>query len=267
LDISPRIFAIDWSGALKGPRKKIWLAEVVGGRLLRLECGRDRSETIGHVIAESKKTPEMIVGLDFAFSSPEWFVKSKDCGTIHEFWKLAAEQGESWMKEWPFWSKCKPERKPENEYRLCEEALLKNAAKPSSIFKLVGPSQVGRGSIRGLPWLLQLHQSGFSIWPFDSPGWLRAVEIYPRLFTPRIVKSDPEARRAFVQKYRGRCSNGLFSQITRDVSNSDDAFDALVSAFAMTEQLQALCSLTQSLDPQTNLEGAIWPPEERRCSA
>jgi hypothetical protein len=261
LPASPRVFAIDWSGALKGSRKKIWLAEVSGGRLVRLESGRDRSGVICQIIAESKKTPEMIVGLDFAFSAPEWFVKFKNCSTIHEFWGLAREHGETWMKEWPFWSKYRPERKPDSEFRRCEEVLLQTAAKPSSIFKLVGPSQVGRGSVRGMPCLLQLHQNGFSIWPFDLPGWPRTIEIYPRLFTPGIVKSDPEARRSFVQRYRERCSSELFDQVAKNVSDSDDAFDALASAFAMSERIPELCSLTQSTDPQTNLEGAIWPQE------
>jgi hypothetical protein len=203
LDASPRVFAIDWSGALKGSRKKIWLAEVSGDRLVCLQSGRDRTEVISYVVEESKKTPNMIVGLDFAFSCPELFVRSKKCRTVHEFWSLAKEHGEEWMNARPFWSKCKPELQPDGEYRRCEEALL---SKPSSVFKLVGPAQVGRGSIRGMPYLLQLHQSGFSIWPFDSPGWPRAIEIYPRLFTPGIVKSNPDCRCEFLEKFRDRCS-------------------------------------------------------------
>lgn len=193
----------------------------------------------------------MIVGLDFAFSCPEWFVRSKNCRTIHEFWSLVGEQGERWLSAWPFWSKCKPERQPDKEYRRCEEALFR---KPSSVFKLVGAAQVGRGSIRGMPYLLQLHQSGFSIWPFDLPGWPRAIEIYPRLFTVGIVKSDRDNRCRFLEKFRGQCS----ASDLRHAENSDDAFDALVSAFAMSEHLEGLCSLTQSPNSLTKIEGAIW---------
>lgn len=250
MDVSPRILAIDWSGALRGSRKKIWLAEVSGNSLVRLESGRDRGEIIHNLIEESKNTPEMIVGLDFAFSCPEWFVRQKNCGTVHEFWDLAREQGETWMTEWPFWSKRRPERSPDTEYRQCESPL----GNPSSVFKLVGPGQVGRGSIRGMPYLLQMHQSGFSIWPFDAPGWPRAIEIYPRLFTPGIVKSDRDSRCKFLEKFRGRCSAGNL----KHAEDSDDAFDALVSALAMSEHLDKLCSLTQSPSPQTKIEGAIW---------
>ena len=201
MDASPRILAIDWSGALRSSRKKIWLAEVSGDRLVRLQCGRDRSEIIHHVIEHSKKTPQMIVGLDFAFSCPEWFVRRKNCRTVHEFWNLAQEQGEKWMTEWPFWSKRKPERPPPIEYRQCESAL----GNPSSVFKLVGPAQVGRGSIRGMPHLRQLRQSGFCIWPFDPPGWPRVIEIYPRLFARGIVKSDRGSRCKFLEKFGGLC--------------------------------------------------------------
>ncbi len=37
-----RVIAIDWSGALKAVAKKVWLAEVAEGRLVRLEDGRSR---------------------------------------------------------------------------------------------------------------------------------------------------------------------------------------------------------------------------------
>ncbi len=257
MDVIPRILAVDWSGALKGARK-IWLAEVSGERLVCLRRGLDRSEITNYLIAESKKTPEMIVGLDFAFSCPGWYVRSKSCQTIHEFWKLAGEQGEWWMKALPFWSKCKPEGKPEAEYRRCEDALQR---KPSSVFKLVGPAQVGRRSIRGMPHLLRLHQSGFSVWPFDPPRWPRAIEIYPRLFSPGIVKSDRESRRKFLAKFRDRCSG---AEMMRCAEDSDDAFDALISAFAMSEHSEELSSLTQASDAQTRIEGAIWFPIANR---
>jgi hypothetical protein len=250
LDVGPRVFAIDWSGALKGSRKKIWLAEVSGDRLVCLQPGRDRTDVINYVVEESKKTPKMIVGLDFAFSCPEWFVKSKNCCTIHDFWSLAKEQGEEWMNNLPFWSKGKPEQQPDREYRQCELVL----GTPSSVFKLVGPAQVGRGSIRGMPFLLQLHRSGFSIWPFDLPGWPRAIEIYPRLFTVGVVKSDHDNRCRFLEKFKSQCSTSDL----KHAENSDDAFDALASAFAMSQRLDEICSLTQSTNSQTKIEGAIW---------
>lgn len=250
MDARPRIFAIDWSGALKGSRKKIWLAEVSGDRLACLQSGHDRAEVISYVIGESKKSPKIIVGLDFAFSCPEWFVKSKNCRTVHDFWRLAEKQGEKWMNDLPFWSKGKPEKRPEREYRQCELAL----GTPSSVFKLVGPAQVGPGSIRGMRYLLQLRQSGFSVWPFDLPEWPKVIEIYPRLFTRGTVKSNCESRCKFLSQFAGRCS----SVDLEKAQKSDDAFDALVSAFAMGDRYKEFALLAKSTNPQTLIEGQIW---------
>jgi hypothetical protein len=102
--------------------------------LVYLESGRDRTEVIRYVIEESKKAPKIIVGLDFAFSCPEWFVKSKNCHTIYDFWRLAEKQGEEWMNASPFWSTGKPEQ-ADKEYRQCELVL----ASPSSVFKSLVP--------------------------------------------------------------------------------------------------------------------------------
>ena len=70
----PRILAVDWSGARTGEARAIWLAEVMGGRLIRLECGRSREEVVAHLLEEAERDPELVVGLDFAFSLPEWFL-------------------------------------------------------------------------------------------------------------------------------------------------------------------------------------------------
>jgi catechol 2,3-dioxygenase-like lactoylglutathione lyase family enzyme len=62
-------------------------------------------------------------------------------------------------------------------------------------FQIGGAGAVGTGSLRGMQHLADLAHAGFSIWPFDRPGWPLAVEIYPRLFTPGVVKSRHRARR------------------------------------------------------------------------
>ncbi len=47
-----RVIAIDWSGALKGAAKKVWLAEVVEGRLVRVEDGRSREQVADYLISD-----------------------------------------------------------------------------------------------------------------------------------------------------------------------------------------------------------------------
>ena len=56
-----RVIAIDWSGAKVGATKKIWLAEATaGGKLLRLETGRDRDAIAAHLIDEAHRGEPMV---------------------------------------------------------------------------------------------------------------------------------------------------------------------------------------------------------------
>ena len=63
-------------------RRKIWLAEVIRGELVRLENGRNREEIARLLIEEAMKDRRFVVGLDFAFSFPMWFCE-----------KLGAKEG------------------------------------------------------------------------------------------------------------------------------------------------------------------------------
>jgi hypothetical protein len=64
------IFAVDWSGAVQHAGRKIWLAEAKDGRLLYLANGRDRQQLAQHLTTLAVANPDLIVGLDFAFSCP-----------------------------------------------------------------------------------------------------------------------------------------------------------------------------------------------------
>src|SRR3954447_19986300 len=102
-----RVVAIDWSGAQTGAEKKIWLAEVVGGRLEVLSCGRNRDAIAEHLIEESIRDAEMIVGFDFAFSMPQWFLRERDVASVRSLWERVARDGEAWLGrcEPPFWGR------------------------------------------------------------------------------------------------------------------------------------------------------------------
>ena len=69
-----RIVAVDWSGRVAGERQAIWLAEVVDGALARLESGRTREEIAAHLVELAGEDAELVVGLDFAFSLPRWYL-------------------------------------------------------------------------------------------------------------------------------------------------------------------------------------------------
>src|SRR5712691_4578800 len=77
--------AIDGSGAAKGAGKRICLAEVVGDDLFRLETGWTTDRLTSSLIYRAEDDPSIVVGLDFAFSFPVWFVQELGA-TIESVW-------------------------------------------------------------------------------------------------------------------------------------------------------------------------------------
>ena len=64
---------------------------------------------------------------------------------------------------------------------------------PHPVFKCVGAANVGTGSLAGMRLLHRLSGQA-AIWPFDQPGRLTVVEIFPRLYFMR-TGADPRAWR------------------------------------------------------------------------
>ena len=176
-----RILAIDWSGRRTNAGAAIWLAEAADGKLVRIEGGRDRREVIDDVLEEARRDPHLVVGLDFAFSVPAWFARSKGAGEARAVWRLVEQRGEDWLRDPqpPFWRTRQPEV-AEPVFRRTELAVAGQGIRPKSVFQLVGAGNVGTGSLRGMPFLLELSES-FTIWPFDVPRLPLVVEVYPRL--------------------------------------------------------------------------------------
>ena len=168
-----RHIAIDWSGAKQGARSKIWLAEVRDGRLVRLECGRSREEIVHELVTEAERDPGLVVGLDFAFSVPQWFFRQRGLRRVEDLWGLVAEESEAWLAdcEPPFWGR--PGRKkpelPEHFRRTEMESPRVGGSAPKSVFQIGGAGAVGTGSLRGLPCLGALHAADFAVWPFHEP--------------------------------------------------------------------------------------------------
>jgi hypothetical protein len=218
----PRILAVDWSGALTGEHRAIWLAEAVGGRLVRLEGGRTREQLVAHLLEEAERDPELVVGLDFAFSLPEWFLRARGIADVSNAWDLVSREAEEWLRDPqpPFWRTRKP---PEPvAFRRTE---LECGGAPKSVFQLVGAGQVGTGSLRGMPFLPRLRER-FSIWPFDEPRLPLLVEIYPRLYAKDGAYPNEHAR------------------------------DAAAAALAMSRWAGDWRRLPR--DPEYALEGRIW---------
>lgn len=258
-----RVIAVDWSGARKGARHRIWLAEVQDGTLLRLEEGRSREEIVEHLIEEAKRDPALVVGLDFAFSFPAWFLKHHGAGDVRALWALVEREGEDWLARCPvpFWGRPGRSRPGEDvlpeQWRQTErEVPTTGSSRPKSVFQIGGAGAVGTGSIRGMPALKRLVEAGFSVWPFDPATPPAIVEIYPRVLTGEVVKSDPAVRDAYLLERYPNLSEVL--RVT--AASSDDAFDAAVSALVMWECVEALVALPRSENRTVRREGRIWFP-------
>jgi hypothetical protein len=262
----PRVIAIDWSGRRGAEqRQALWLAEAVDGELVRLEGGRTRVELVQLLIALVDHDPNVIVGLDFTFSLPAWYLRDRGL-TAHELWAaLAAETLTPtmrrlglapWMKapEPPFWTTGEAHAllAPEQEFRHTEQDVRVPGSQPKSVFQLVGGGQVGRGSLYGMQVLHQLTAAGFQIWPFDTPALPLVVEIFPRVLTGPVRKNSQRERERYLEavpmppELRGRAAT------------SEDAFDAAISVLVMAARLDELRALPDASDYA--LEGKIWQP-------
>ena len=140
--------------------------------------------------------------------------------------------------------------------RRAEKAISVGGISPKSVFQIGGAGAVGTGSVRGMPYLPQLRQAGFSIWPFDPASPWTVLEIYPRLMTGPVRKSNLEQRTLYLNA--GPWS--LPPAHAASIIGSEDAFDAGISALVMHDNLADLALLRPTTDPVTLLEGDVWRP-------
>ena len=294
-----RLVAVDWSGD-KGPgqRKKIWAGvwtrggrgRVEGGTVT-LETGRTRAELTDWLIGMARDTPRMVVSIDCCFSYPAWFLREHGCATVFDFWRhVASGEGERWLcdgteaRDERFWGK--PHKRPvqfsgegyasmmratdwENKVEFgggdAARAALMKGIQPKSPFQIGGSGSVGTGSLRAMEWLERLHEAGFRVWPFEDAdaGRPLLVELYTRLLTGPVAKSNEAARRAYLKR-RGEEEPGLYGALPRAVlagaRASEDGFDALVCCMEMVRRQAEFAGLHRTEDPRLRLEGITWRP-------
>ena len=239
-----RFAAVDWSGRAVGDHRHIWTAVVDEGRLA-LDGGRDRRQVGDRLVELALADPGLVVGLDFGFSLPLWFLSARG---LQSGLEVPSELAESWLRDCPppFWGRRGRRRGPEPQFRLTE--LAARAAK--SVFQLAGAGSVGTGSLRGFPLLRRLRAEGFALWPFDRPRLPLALEIFPRLLTGPVRKSRLEERRSYLRDRAWPEAAAV----------SEDAFDAAVSALRMHAFADLLLELPAERDPVYRREGRIWSP-------
>ena len=294
-----RVVGIDWSGRVDaaGQRRHIWAGVWTEGQRLALEAGRTRDEVAEWLVALARETPRMVVGIDCCFSFPAWFLREHGCATVFEFWKkVAAGQGELWLarecddvaRDERFWGK--PHKRPEQfcgaGYRRmmrgtdwdnkvaqgqaggdAERAAKMRGITPKSPFQIGGSGSVGTGSLRAMPFLLKLRHAGFHVWPYEAAAFGAKprpllVEMYTRLMTGAVAKSNEQARKAYLAARRK--NDELYAGLSRGVMakavGSEDAFDALVSTLEMVRHADEFPLLKATRDAELRLEGITWRP-------
>jgi hypothetical protein len=291
-----RVVGIDWSGRVDaaGQRRHIWAGVWTAEKKVRLEAGRTRAEIAEWLIEMAKETPRMVVGFDFCFGFPAWFVKGEHGAQSGvEFWELVAreEHAERWLatgyEDTRFWGK--PRKRPEefsgeHLHRMlratdidCKLAAFipeeerrerVKGITPKSVFQIGGAGSVGTASLRGFAVLQRLREAGFRVWPFERPGLAlkkpqpMVVEMYTRLNTGPVKKSNAEARKAYLAQKRKE--NPEYAKLSRTVMQKalagEDAFDALVSTMVMAERRAEFASLPKPRDPLHVVEGWTWAP-------
>ncbi len=254
-----RVLAVDWSGKLSRPEQYIWLAEVRDGQLHDLRNGLSREEVVAELIGLCKDEPRTVIGLDFAFSFPEWWCSEQGWAAGREVWAAIAEQGEEILAGCapPFWGRTGKSRTIPKEKLFRRTELEEGAVGAKSVFQIGGAGAVGTGSIRGMPHLRTLADEGFSVWPFTEAGWPRLVEIYPRTLTGQVNKGSWTDRHDLLFKRFPEQPAELLER----AAGSEDAFDAAVSALVMYEHRDDLKSLAEPPQAVYRLEGKIWCPD------
>ncbi len=305
-----RFVGIDWSGRIDaaGQRRHIWAGvwtvSAEGRVKVQLEAGRTREEIAAWLLQLGRETPRMVVGIDCCFSFPAWFLEELGCADVFGFWRLAESgKGEQWLmrhkrgsledaaRDVRFWGA--PHKRPQvfsgealrSMFRHTDydnkiaQALAggdhERAAKmkgitPKSPFQIGGSGSVGTGSLRAMPMLLQLHEAGWRVWPFEDAaltgdvfdGRPVLVEMYTRLMTGAVAKSNALARKRYLALRRRE--DPLFAHVGRaalkKAEDSEDAFDALVSTLEMVRCAGEFPGLRATGDPVLRLEGITWRP-------
>jgi hypothetical protein len=286
---------VDAAGQRRHIWAGVWSRGDAGKVSVQLEAGRTRAEIAEWLIAMAEETPRMVVGFDFCFSFPAWFVRDEHgAKSAPEFWQRVVEDGhaERWLttghEDRRFWGK--PHKRPaefsgEHLHRMmratdidCKlmahipeaerQARIKGIT-PKSVFQIGGAGSVGTASLRGFAVLLRLRSAGFRVWPFDQPQLIGrtpkplVVEMYTRLNTGAVHKSNAGARAAYLLKKRREDAAyaGLSRTVMQRARSGEDAFDALVSTMVMAERAETFAELPQPRDPLCGIEGWTWAPE------
>jgi hypothetical protein len=149
-----------------------------------------------------------------------------------------------------------------------ERAAKMRGITAKSPFQIGGSGSVGTGTLRAMPVLERMREAGFRVWPFEDARLTGArpapllVEMYTRLLTGPVAKSNGVARRAYLvaRKKTDAAYAGLTRAVLAKAYASEDAFDALVSCLEMMRWRGEFAGLKATRDKVLRMEGITWRP-------
>lgn len=277
--------AIDWSGA-KGPSYDgIAVALCAPGkaapRLVRAGHRWTRSELADWLEGKLAGTERLLVGLDFAFAWPLGArgyrgLEGTSARTVFDLWD-AIEESSGGEGDFGcqavlddarfthlFWT-IKDKKMPAGwrpGIRQAECACIgETGARPESVFKLIGPKQVGKASLTGMRVLRHLtiaNRDAVSVWPYEPARDSVLVEIFPTLFRKQALDKLDKIR-DFATLNRALAHFGARPFGDHDLAKSDHNTDALLSAAALRNLAMHEPTLLADIDDEAvRREGWIF---------
>ena len=259
-----RFVGVDWSGARGPGLPGLQVAMATAGRcpprLVPPPDGRKnwtRGVFTDWLVETLSGNDRVLVGLDFAFSFPrrdtdEFFpgVPDPDApSTAFDLWrrvdKICEDTEDFYAGTFVEDERYAPYFQGGDQYehrlRMTDERCdQKGWGRPETVFKLVGPTQVGKGSLAGMRVLHHLRRevSRLCIWPFDRLPKSRSVavvvEVYPGAF---VRMSGAEAGKVRDMETLNRILEFYDSEPLRDDvlegKADDNKADALIVAAAL----------------------------------
>ena len=212
---------IDWSGAKGSRHRGIQVAACTPGHtaphIIVPQGGAWARGMLLDWLLETLSSGRVLVGLDFSFTLP--FI---DCGAYfpgdqntpdraQDLWHLVNSNASDaadfyaggFVEAMPFAAYFRSPRRNgaqfSRRYKVVERACVSQGlGVPESVFHLIGPKQVGLGSLAGMRFLLALKCDApmVRIWPFDSArsGASTVVEVFPRVFLGASGQAQTKVR-------------------------------------------------------------------------
>lgn len=248
-----RFIGIDWSGARGPALRGIQVAVCEPGRaapkLVANTTGAWRRSDLAQWLAAECGHGAPLIGFDFSFTFPycdrgAYFPEAKGPRDAMGLWRLidAACAGEPEYYGGPFreaapWadyflSTGRRGARYQRRHKQTELACLaQGLGRPESVFKLIGPSQVGMGSLAGIRLLAWLKREvpRLAVWPFDERRKAGPVvaETFPRAFLAHAVQ---ERRKLREHAPLAAALKVFGSAPYKGDLPSDDAADAIILA-------------------------------------